>query len=134
MPQLSKSLALLLSGILLLFVPKSVPWLGSAAILTGAFFLFRALRYRTLTVFIANNPFTLNQTLMQQYVQTFWKERFPKKTLSLELTKNRLTVSATIPPLSEKERQNVEQELNHHLTKTIGYPHSILLKLHETTH
>lgn len=84
----------------------------------------------------AGNRITLiDEKIFEQYLDTYWKELFPKYQIPSKATikKNKLYVSADLPhiPLEEQKPliQQIESDLNEILIKYLGYHHEYIVSI-----
>lgn len=77
----------------------------------------------------------LDEHVFEQYLDTYWKELFPKNQVISRATirKNKLHIEADLPhvPLSEQKPllQQIEKDLNEILMKYLGYHQEYLISI-----
>lgn len=84
----------------------------------------------------AGNHITcLDEKIFEKYLDTYWKELFPKNQVlsSVALRKNQLYITADLPyiPLEEQKTllQQIENDLNDILIKYLGYHQEYLISI-----
>lgn len=84
----------------------------------------------------AGNKLTLlDEKIFEQYLDTYWKELFPKLEIPSHATikNNKLYITANLPsvPLAEQKTllQQVESDLNEILIKYLGYHQEYILSI-----
>jgi len=77
----------------------------------------------------------LDERIFEQYVDTYWKDLFPKNQVTSHVTirKNKLHIEADLPyvPLSEQKPllEQIEKDLNEILIKYLGYTQEYLISI-----
>jgi hypothetical protein len=82
-----------------------------------------------------NNSVEVDEELIKQYLQTYWKDLFPKYQVPcrLILKKNKLQIYADLPYLPETEQKNLIERIKKDLTdifvRILGYKCEFLLSV-----
>jgi hypothetical protein len=77
----------------------------------------------------------IDETLIQQYLKTYWKERFPGYTIfsHLKIKKNAIYITADLPPIHQEEEMllinQIKEDFADIFNRLLGYPHEIHLAL-----
>lgn len=77
----------------------------------------------------------LDERIFEQYLDTYWKELFPKAEIPsrAHINKNKLYITADLPhiPLSEQKPllQQIENDLNEILIKYLGYHQEYIISI-----
>lgn len=134
-------------GIICLFIPNSesklnelvlfiienpwLPYLASLFFLTIGVVVFINTRLNSkkhyYKIKAGNRVTVLDEKIFEQYLDTYWKELFPKSEIPsrASIKNNKLTITADLPfiPLSQQRPliQQIEQDLNEILIKYLGY-------------
>ncbi len=90
-------------------------------------------RRRYISICISKHAVTIDETLIQQYLETYWKEHFPTHSVSsrLSIKKNALQIVVDLPfiPKDEQEKflNHIHQDFMDIFGRLLGYPHKIYL-------
>jgi hypothetical protein len=80
-----------------------------------------------------NRSITLDEDLIQDYLETYWQERFPKHTIpsSFQIKKRAIHIKADFPFLPVLEQraflERIQHDFNDLFGRVLGYPHEIYL-------
>lgn len=78
-------------------------------------------------------PITLDESLIQHYVDIYWKQQFPYTQVHSQLTikKNAIRINAELPFLPQTEQpaflEKVRQDFQDIFGRVLGYPHEVYL-------
>lgn len=107
----------------------SIATVGLALIFFGMlefFTLFRSKRYYKVSS-IKEFPITVDKTLLDKYIATFWQKTFPNDKIDyqLEIKNKKLIIFAEFPFVPEVSRANlmnqIHKDLEDILSKILGY-------------
>ena len=109
---------------------------GSGLILLGIFLIVRAYRMagaHTIEILINGRSVLLEENLVRQYLERYWKEHFPDDQIPmrLKIKKNAIRISARLPFMPSSEQQpfldQVQTDLQDIFSRLLGYNGEIRL-------
>lgn len=92
------------------------------------------LRRRYIPIRVGHQAITIDQTLVQQYIDHYWQQRLSGQQITSEVAikKQAIYITTTIPSSPELEPNFIEQtkqELIDLFGRLIGYPHEVFLTI-----
>ncbi|CUI17204.1 conserved putative membrane protein [Candidatus Protochlamydia naegleriophila] len=108
--------------------------LGFALVgLSIVIYTFLSTRHHYAHVRIGSRAVTIDENLIEQYLEAYWKERFPQHHIPFYLTirNQSLQIVANFPHLPEPEQQllleGINQDFKGLFGDLLGYPHDVHL-------
>lgn len=96
---------------------------------------FFSLRRKTYRISSGNYVTSLDENLFKQYLETYWKQKFPQKEVpcTVCLKRNKILVSAELPfvPLAEQKAvlSHIDSDLSQILTQYLGYHRKYVINI-----
>lgn len=96
---------------------------------------FFALRRKTYRISSGNYVTSLDENLFKQYLETYWKQKFPQKEVPCKvcLKRNKILVSADLPftPVAEQKTllSHIESDLSQILSQYLGYHRKYVINI-----
>lgn len=84
---------------------------------------------------VGSNLVTIDEAVIQRYLQAYWERLFPNKEVPTRLVikKNKIKITADLPYTPQNEQEEfitqVKQDLREIFTKILGYPNEFVLSL-----
>lgn len=113
-----------------------LPSFGAGCLLIGLSILiytFFSTRQSYVDIRTGELAVTLNENVVQHYVDAYWKDVFPTYpiTSSIEIKKKAIYINANLPSLTPKEKnaflEQVQKDLGDIFGRILGYPHEVFL-------
>lgn len=126
----NKTIQFILSQTLIFFLFGLGLTLIGVSILTYA--SLRSKR-RYVSIRSGKQAISIDEELIQNYLENYWKEHFPKNHIPSYLTikKNSLEIVADLPAIPQIEQkiflEKVQQDFNELFGQVLGYPHDVHL-------
>lgn len=115
----------------------SLAGLGISLIgLAVLFFAFLKLRRSYIEIRTGDLNIILDENVVYQYLETYWKKQFPdsKIPFSLNVKKQSLQIFADLPPMPLTEQkiflEKVNQDFSHLFGQVLGYPYDVQIFAH----
>lgn len=96
-------------------------------------YVFKNSKRRYIYIETGKNSCFLDETFIQQYLDTYWENLFPTHDISYDLNikKNKIQIYARFPSLPPEEQKRFldkqKRELSHIFGRLLGYPHQVIL-------
>lgn len=103
----------------------------SGIILVG--YVEKTSRRRYASIKTGQRACLLDESFIEQYLETYWKNLFPAQDIAYNLTikKNKIKITAEFPALPPDEQKSFLEKQRHELRdlfgRLLGYPHDIIL-------
>lgn len=111
---------------------------GFGFLVIGGFILISLLlrlRKRYYYIRVDHHAITVDETIIQHYLEEYWKQKFPNREIPsrLILKRNKIKIVADLPYSPKEERKKsisvIQNDLRDLLEKILGYSHSFVLRL-----
>lgn len=89
------------------------------------------LRHRYAYIKLGNTSISVDENLIEQYLQEYWKTNFPHYPIPfyLSIAKKSIQIVADLPPVPEEEQDRfldkIRDDFNHLFSKILGYSNEI---------
>ena len=116
----------------------SIVLFGFAFIILGAVILVNlilGLRRRSYLLRSGKKPITLDESIIQDYINSYWRETFPAYEIPSRLTikRNKIHVYADLPYVPRDQQrdflENIRNELSDLFSRTLGYQQEFYLSI-----
>jgi hypothetical protein len=94
------------------------------------------LGYRYAYIKVGNRSVALDENLIEEYLQHYWKENFPLNQIPfyLSITKNSIQIVADLPPVPEADQDHfldkIREDFSHLFSNVLGYQNEIFFIAH----
>lgn len=94
------------------------------------------LGHRYAYIKIDNRSISIDENLIEQYLQNYWKKNFPQHQIPfyMSIKKNSIQIVADLPPVAEPEQdqflEKIREDFSHLFSGILGYPNEIYFIAH----
>ncbi len=88
---------------------------------------------------VGNRPVSLDENLIEQYLQNYWKKNFPNHQIPfyMSIKKNSIQIVADLPPVPEADQDRfldkIREDFSHLFSGILGYQNEIYFIAHFQT-
>ena len=96
-------------------------------------YAFLRTRHRYVQILIKHNSFTLDETMIRQYLEAYWHKQFPQSQTFFDLTlkKQAIQIAADLPfiPIAEQHEilEQIKDDFSDLFGRVLGYPYDVHL-------
>ncbi|MGK5595088.1 MAG: hypothetical protein ACSNEK_07005 [Parachlamydiaceae bacterium] len=94
-------------------------------------YILLSCKRKYVTISPGTNEVLISETLVLEYLKTYWQQLFPENEVTTHLTikKNKITITANLPAISFEEQrpllQRIENEISYLFREILGYQKEI---------